>query len=100
LAGTGDLVATVVAAGSRNRRAGELLAQGLPPAEIGAVLGQAAEAVDSVPLLANVARDSRVQAPALEGLAALVEGRIQPERWTETVTEPPKRKHARPVRAA
>jgi glycerol-3-phosphate dehydrogenase (NAD(P)+) len=100
LAGTGDLVATVVAAGSRNRRAGELLAQGLPPAEIGAVLGQAVEAVDSVPLLANVARDSRVQAPALEGLAALVEGRIPPERWTETVTEPPQRKRARPVRAA
>jgi glycerol-3-phosphate dehydrogenase (NAD(P)+) len=100
LAGTGDLVATVVAAGSRNRRAGELLAQGLPPAEIGAVLGQAAEAVDSVPLLANVARDSRLEAPALEGLAALVEGRIPPERWTETVTEPPQRKRARPVRAA
>ena len=100
LAGTGDLVATVVAASSRNRRAGELLAQGLPPDQIGAVLGQAAEAVDSVPLLANVARDSRVQAPALEGLAALVEGRIAPERWTETVTEPPKRKRARPVRAA
>jgi 1-acyl-sn-glycerol-3-phosphate acyltransferase len=100
LAGTGDLVATVVAVGSRNRRAGELLAQGLPPAEIGAVLGQAAEAVDSVPLLAHVARDSRLEAPALEGLAALVEGRIEPERWTATVTEPPHHKRARPVRAA
>jgi glycerol-3-phosphate dehydrogenase len=100
LAGTGDLVATVVAAGSRNRRAGELLAQGLPPAEIGAVLGQAAEAVDSVPLLANVARDSRVEAPALEGLAALVEGRIEPERWTETVTKPTHHSRRRPVRAA
>ena len=30
LAGTGDLVATVVAAGSRNRRAGELLGGGMP----------------------------------------------------------------------
>ena len=29
LAGTGDLVATVLAAGSRNRRAGEMLAQGM-----------------------------------------------------------------------
>jgi hypothetical protein len=47
-----------------------------------------------------VARDSRVEAPALEGLAALVEGRIPPERWTETVTEPPQRKRALPVRAA
>jgi glycerol-3-phosphate dehydrogenase len=42
LAEAGDLVATVVAAGSRNRRAGELLAQGVPSAEIGAVPGQAA----------------------------------------------------------
>jgi 1-acyl-sn-glycerol-3-phosphate acyltransferase len=100
LAGTGDLVATVVAAGSRNRRAGELLAQGLPSTEIGSVLGQAAEAVDSVPLLVNAARSSRLEAPALEGLAALVEGRIEPERWTETVTEPPHRKRPRPVRAA
>jgi glycerol-3-phosphate dehydrogenase len=100
LAGAGDLVATVVAAGSRNRRAGELLAQGIPPEEIGAVLGQAAEAVDSVPLLANVARAERLQAPALEGLAALVEGRIDPERWTATVTEPPRPKRKRSIRAA
>ena len=52
LAGTGDLVATVLAEGSRNRRAGELLAQGVPAAEIGAALGQTAEAVAAVPLLA------------------------------------------------
>jgi 1-acyl-sn-glycerol-3-phosphate acyltransferase len=100
LAGAGDLVATVVAAGSRNRRAGELLAQGMPAAEICAVLGQAAEAVDSVPLLATAARRARIQTPALEGLAALVEGRIDPERWTETVTAPARPKRTRPVRAA
>jgi glycerol-3-phosphate dehydrogenase (NAD(P)+) len=100
LAGAGDLVATVVAAGSRNRRAGELLAQGVRPDEIGAVLGQAVEAVDSVPLLATVARNARLQAPALEGLAALVEGRIDPEQWTATVTDPPRQKRSRPVRAA
>ncbi len=100
LAGAGDLVATVVSAGSRNRHAGELLAQGIPSDEIGAVLGQAAEAVDSVSLLAHVARDAQVQAPALEGLAALVEGRIDPERWTATVIEPPRRKRARPIHAA
>jgi glycerol-3-phosphate dehydrogenase (NAD(P)+) len=100
LAGAGDLVATVVAAGSRNRRAGELLAQGVPSAEIGAVLGQAAEAVDSVPLLATVARGAHVEAPTLEGLAALVEGRIDAERWAATVTSPESSSRARPVRAA
>jgi glycerol-3-phosphate dehydrogenase len=100
LAGAGDLVATVVAAGSRNRRAGELLAQGHSPEEIGAVLGQAAEAVDSVPLLATVARNAHLDAPALEGRAALVEGRLDPELWTKGLTEPARRKRAHPIRAA
>jgi glycerol-3-phosphate dehydrogenase (NAD(P)+) len=100
LAGAGDLVATVVATGSRNRRAGELLAQGMPADEIGLALGQAVEAVDSVPLLAHVARGAHVPAPALDGLADLVEGRIEPERWTETVAEPARGPRAKPSRAA
>jgi glycerol-3-phosphate dehydrogenase (NAD(P)+) len=100
LAGAGDLVATVVASGSRNRRAGELLAQGISAEEIGRALGQAAEAVDSVPLLATAAREARLDAPALDGLAALVEGRIEPGQWAATVTEPPRPKRSRPIRAA
>jgi glycerol-3-phosphate dehydrogenase len=100
LAGAGDLVATVVSSVSRNRRAGELLAQGVPAAEIGPAIGQAAEAVDSVPLLASAARDAHLDAPALDGLAALVEGRIEPEQWAATVTEPPQPKRSRSVRAA
>ncbi len=53
LAGTGDLVATALAGRSRNRRAGELLAQGVPAAEIPARIGQAVEALESVPLLGH-----------------------------------------------
>ncbi|MBV8430010.1 MAG: 1-acyl-sn-glycerol-3-phosphate acyltransferase [Solirubrobacterales bacterium] len=87
LAGVGDLVATVGSSSSRNRRAGELLAQGVPGAEISQALGQTAEAVDAVPLLAHVAREEQVEAPALESLAALVEGRIEPQRWTATITK-------------
>ena len=100
LAGAGDLVATVVATGSRNRRAGELLAQGVPAAEIGSAIGQSAEAVDSVPLLATAAREAQVAAPALDGLAALLEGRIGPDQWAATVTEPPRRSRSRAARAA
>lgn len=100
LAGAGDLVATVVAAGSRNRRAGELLSRGVPPSEISPMLGHVAEAVDLVPLLASVARDSNVDTPALDSLTELVEGRIEPERWTATVTRPGRRKRSRSVRAA
>jgi glycerol-3-phosphate dehydrogenase (NAD(P)+) len=100
LAGAGDLVATVVSSSSRNRRAGELLAQGVPGTEIGRALGQAAEAVDAVPLLTTVARDVRLETPALDSLAALVEGRIEPERWTATVTAPARQKRSRRMRAA
>ena len=52
LAGAGDLVATALARDSRNRRAGELLAAGVPAAEIPAQIGQAVEALEAVPLLA------------------------------------------------
>ena len=91
LAGAGDLVATVVADGSRNRRAGELLAQGVPAAEIAPALGHAVEAVDTVPLLAALLREAQLSAPATLSLAALVEGRIEPERWTAAVTQPARR---------
>ena len=100
LAGAGDLVATVVSTSSRNRRAGELLAQGVPAAEIAPALGHAAEAVDTVPMLAGAARDRGLATPALDGLAALVEGRIDPEQWTATVTAPVLRSRPRRVRAA
>src|SRR5918998_1144601 len=45
LAGVGDLTATVLAPESRNRRAGELLGTGIPPAQIPAQIGQASEAL-------------------------------------------------------
>src|SRR5579884_2055523 len=88
LAGVGDLVATVGALGSRNRRAGELLAQGVPAQDVMAALGQTAEAVDCIPLLAAVARSEDLRAPAIEGLAALVEGRLPADSWSAMVTDP------------
>jgi len=91
LAGAGDLVATVVADGSRNRRAGELLGRGMPAAEIAPTLGHAVEAVDTVPLLAALLREAQLSAPATLGLAALVEGEIDAERWTADVTRPSRR---------
>jgi len=91
LAGAGDLVATVVADGSRNRRAGELLGRGMSAAEIAPALGHAVEAVDTVPLLAALLREAELSAPATLGLAALVEGRIEPESWTAGITQPTRR---------
>jgi 1-acyl-sn-glycerol-3-phosphate acyltransferase len=86
LAGAGDLVATVVAAGSRNRRAGELLGAGVPRAEIEPRLGQAAEALDALPLLAALLGDAGSRTTA--GLAAVVEGRDDPAAWATGLTKP------------
>ncbi|HEV7884301.1 MAG TPA: 1-acylglycerol-3-phosphate O-acyltransferase [Solirubrobacteraceae bacterium] len=88
LAGAGDLVATVTAPGSRNRRAGELLGQGVPAARIGDTLGQSSEALDGVGLLAATLRREGVPSPTLDRLAELVDGRIDSESFTAAVTAP------------
>ena len=70
LAGVGDLTATVLAPKSRNRQAGELLGAGVPAEKIPGRIGQASEALDSVPLIAETVAAAGVDAPSLEGLAA------------------------------
>lgn len=91
LAGTGDLVATVLAPQSRNHRAGELLARGVPAAEIPARIGQAVEALESVPLLASTLERNGVQAPVTGALGRLISGELPLEEWVALVraTVPP-----------
>jgi glycerol-3-phosphate dehydrogenase len=81
LAGVGDLTATVLAPGSRNRRAGELLGKGVPAAQIPSRIGQASEALDSVPLIAETVGNAGIEAAGLAALAELVEGEIAPGEW-------------------
>jgi glycerol-3-phosphate dehydrogenase (NAD(P)+) len=91
LAGTGDLVATALAPQSRNRRAGELLAEGVPAAEIPARVGQAVEALESVPLLAEALAEAGVEAPVTSALGRLISGELPLEEWVSVVrtTVPP-----------
>jgi len=91
LAGTGDLVATALAPQSRNRRAGELLGEGIPTAEIPARIGQAVESLESVPLLARALERSGVDAPVTRGLAELIAGELPLDGWVALVrtTVPP-----------
>jgi glycerol-3-phosphate dehydrogenase len=81
LAGVGDLTATIMAPGSRNRRAGELLGKGTPASEIPGILGQASEALDSVPIIAETVNRACGEAPALQGLASLISGEIDASEW-------------------
>lgn len=85
LAGTGDLVATALAPGSRNRRAGELLGAGVPAAEIPQQIGQAVEALESVPMLAKALADAGIDAPVTSGLSALISGQLSVDSWTALV---------------
>ena len=100
LAGTGDLVATALAQGSRNRRAGELLAEGVPANEIPARIGQAVEALESVPLLARALQDAGLDAPVTSGLARLISGELPLDDWIGLVrtTVPPPARWRTPVR--
>ena len=84
LAGTGDLVATALAEGSRNRRAGQMLGDGVPREHIAAALGETAEALDTVPLLARALEEEGIEAPVTRDLAALVQGRLAPATWIST----------------
>jgi glycerol-3-phosphate dehydrogenase (NAD(P)+) len=84
-AGVGDLVATALAPTSRNRSAGELLAQGVPGAEIPDRLGQAVEALETVPLLARAIESAGISAPITAALARLIEGSMPLEDWVGLV---------------
>ncbi|HZU39964.1 MAG TPA: NAD(P)H-dependent glycerol-3-phosphate dehydrogenase [Solirubrobacteraceae bacterium] len=100
LAGTGDLVATALAPESRNRRAGELLAQGVPAAEIPARVGQAVEALETVPLLAQAMIDAAFDPPVTTALARLIDGELPLEEWVAVVrtTVPPPARWRPPVK--
>ncbi len=91
LAGTGDLVATALARESRNRRAGELLAAGMSAEEIPVHVGQAIEALESVPLLARTLEKAGVEAPVTGALGRLIAGELPLKEWVSLVrtTVPP-----------
>jgi glycerol-3-phosphate dehydrogenase (NAD(P)+) len=94
LAGVGDLTATVLAPSGRNRRAGELLGAGTPAAEIPALIGQASEGLDAVPLLAESIAATGGPAEALSGLAALIRGEIDADAWVAGLRRVERRKRA------
>jgi glycerol-3-phosphate dehydrogenase (NAD(P)+) len=91
LAGIGDLLATALAKESRNRRAGELLAAGVPASEIPDRIGQAVESLESVPLLAAALARAGVAAPVTGALGRLISGELPLDEWVALVraTVPP-----------
>ena len=85
LAGVGDLLATVMAPGSRNRRAGELLGTGRSVTEIRSSIGQASEALESIGTIARTLEAAGCPNQAIAGLAAVTDGTLGADEWVAAV---------------
>ncbi len=78
LSGLGDLVLTATGDLSRNRKVGQLLAQGLSLAQAVDSLGHVAEGVYSARTVVQRARHLGVDMPIAEAVVALLDGRLGP----------------------
>ena len=91
LSGLGDLVLTATGDLSRNRRVGQLLAQGLSLQQAVDSLGHVAEGVYSARTVVQRARGLGVEMPISEGVVALLDGRLRPaEAVAALMTREPK----------
>ncbi len=74
LAGMGDLIVTCWSRHGRNRRAGELIAQGMSPERAVAEIGQTVEGITTAPVLQELARRVGVELPITDGVCAVLSG--------------------------
>jgi glycerol-3-phosphate dehydrogenase (NAD(P)+) len=79
LSGLGDLVLTATGDLSRNRKVGQLLAQGMTLNEAVDSLGHVAEGVYSARTVVHRAHQLGVDMPISEGVVALLDGQLKPE---------------------
>ncbi|HEY8102893.1 MAG TPA: NAD(P)H-dependent glycerol-3-phosphate dehydrogenase [Gaiellaceae bacterium] len=74
LAGMGDLVVTCWSKVGRNRRAGELIAQGTDPDEAVRQIGMVVEGLTTAPVLRDLSRRLEIELPITEGVCAVLGG--------------------------
>lgn len=74
LAGMGDLIVTCFSRYSRNRRAGELIAQGRTPEEAQAEIGMVVEGLTTAPVLRELSRRLGVELPITDAICEVLDG--------------------------
>jgi glycerol-3-phosphate dehydrogenase (NAD(P)+) len=74
LAGMGDLIVTCWSPAGRNRRAGELIAQGSTPEEAVAEIGMVVEGLTTAPVLQRLGRELGIELPITDGVCAVLSG--------------------------
>ena len=75
LAGMGDLIVTCWSRHGRNRKAGELIAQGRGADEAVAEIGQTVEGITTAPVLQELSRRLGVELPITDGVCSVLAGR-------------------------
>ena len=74
LAGMGDLVVTCWSKSGRNRRCGELVAQGATPEDAARSIGMVVEGLTTAPSLRTLAHRLEIEMPITEGVCAVLGG--------------------------
>jgi glycerol-3-phosphate dehydrogenase (NAD(P)+) len=74
LAGMGDLIVTCFSPYSRNRRAGELIAQGRSPDQAKEEIGMVVEGLTTAPVLRDLSRRLGVELPITEAICEVLAG--------------------------
>ena len=74
LAGMGDLIVTCWAKSGRNRRAGELIAQGVAPDEAVRRIGSVVEGLTTAPVVRDLSHRLGIEPPITEGVCAVLDG--------------------------
>ena len=74
LAGMGDLIVTCWSPSGRNRRAGELIAQGATAAEAVSEIGMVVEGLTTAPALRDLSHRLGIELPISEGVCAVLGG--------------------------
>lgn len=89
LAGMGDLIVTCWSPSGRNRRAGELIAQGATADEARAAIGMVVEGLTTAPVLRDLAHRLGVEMPITEGVCAVLEGTSLTDLVAQLMTRAP-----------
>jgi glycerol-3-phosphate dehydrogenase (NAD(P)+) len=89
LAGMGDLIVTCWSRHSRNRRAGELIAQGAAPEEAERRIAMAVEGVTTAPVLRAFAHRLGIELPITEAVCRVLEGEPVREAIAALMERPP-----------
>ena len=74
LAGMGDLVVTCWSKSGRNRRAGELIAQGTDPDDAVRQIGMVVEGLTTAPVLRELSHRLGIELPITDGVCAVLDG--------------------------